>query len=134
MADPTPPDPTATARTAAEDPAALRAEHDLLAKGLEVRLSVDEVRRASIAFFLGLVGVGLCGKLGWDRWGITRPGQIAPTPQHGVPLFLYLCMAATVVALLLSIRWFVSARRLILEEDARFARFVALRDRLGVDR
>lgn len=134
MADPTTLDPTPAAPAAPEDPEALRAEHDRLAKDLEVRLSVDEVRRASIAFFVGLVGVGLCGKLGWDRWGITRPGQVAPLPQHGVPLFLYLCMAATVVALLLSIRWFLSARRLILDEDARFARFVALRDRLGVDR
>jgi len=134
MADPTTPERTTAAPVAPEDPAALRAEHDLLARGLEVRLSVGEVRRASVAFFLGLVGVGLCGKLGWDRWGITKPGQVAPAPQHGVPLFLYLCMAATVVALLLSIRWFVSARRLMLEEDARFARFVALRDKLGVDR
>jgi len=134
MADPTTPDPTIAAPAAPEDPAALRAEHDRLAKDLEVRLSVDEVRRASIAFFVGFVGVGLCGKLGWDRWGVTRPGQLAPPPQHGIPLFLYACMAATIVALVLSIRWFVRARRLILEEDARFARFVALRDRLGVDR
>ena len=51
----------------------------------------------------------------------------------GPPVFLYLAAAAAVVLLRLAIRDFVRARRLMREEDARFARLRALRDALGLE-
>lgn len=114
--------------------ARLREEHDRLAEVLKSRRSIDHVRRGSMAFFVGFIGVGLCGKLAWDFWGIPKPGEPPRPPHHGVPLFLYFCMVFTVATLAYSISRFLDARRLSARESALFARFLELRDRLGVDR
>lgn len=111
---------------------ALRAEHDALARGLAARLSVDEARRALYLLFVGLLSVGLGAKLAWDRWGTPRPGVVRKL-HAGPPLFLWIATAAAVILLLLSIRSFVRSRRLMRDEDARFARLRQLRDALGLD-
>jgi len=125
---------TQPAPPAPADPkAALRAEHDALAERLAARASIVEVRRASIALFFGFLGVGLSGKLGWDRWGIVKPGDIPPEPQHGPPLHIWAAILAACFAFALSIRWFLAAKRLLAEEDALYARFKELRAALGYE-
>jgi hypothetical protein len=117
------------------DPAtrdALRAEHDELARGLATRFSVDEARKALYLLFFGLLSVGLTAKLAWDRWGTLRPGVVRRV-HPGPPLFLWIATAAAVVLLLLAIRFFARSRRLMRDEDGRFARLRALRDTLGLD-
>ncbi len=112
--------------------AALRAEHDQLAEGLAVRTSVDAARKALYLTFFGLISVGLTVKLAWDRWGVLKPGVVRKVVGKR-PLFLYV---ATIVAILLlvgAIRWFVAARRLMRDEDARYARYRELRRTLGLD-
>lgn len=116
----------------ADEPAALRAEHDALAARLEVRRSVDETRKALYLVFFGLLSVGLTVKLAWDRWGTLKPGVVRKL-HTGPPLFLAVAGAVAIVLLVLAIRAFLRARRLGREEDALFARFRALRDRLGVE-
>jgi hypothetical protein len=112
---------------------ALRAEHDALAERLAVRTSIDAARRAFTLVFVGLIAVGLTAKLAWDRWGALRPGVVRRA-HVGRPLFLYVAGTAAVVLLLLSIRSFLAARRLMQDEDARFARVRELRGILGLDR
>ena len=114
------------------DPAALRAEHDALARRLEIRRSIDVARRGAYQIFAGLIAVGAAIALAWDRWGTLRPGLVRK-PVTGPPFFLYLAIAAALVLLLLAIRSFLRARRLMREEDALFARLRALRGTLGLD-
>ena len=113
--------------------AALRAEHDALGEKLAVRRSIDETRRALYLLFVGLISVGLTVKLAWDRWGVLKPGVVRKA-HAGRPLFFLLATALTFVLLALAIRAFLRARTLTREEDALFARFRALRDRLGLSR
>ena len=82
--------PTARDETAAS----LRVEHDDLARRLEIRPSIDELRRGLIRLFVGLIATGLTVKLGWDRWGVLKPGMVRKL-HHGPPLFLWI---ATTVA------------------------------------
>jgi hypothetical protein len=112
---------------------ALLAEHAALAAKLEARRSILEVRRASISLFLGFILVGLTGKLGWDRWGITKPGQVAPAPQHGPALHIWATMLVAIVVLALAIRYYLRAKHLLEEEEALFARFKEVRTALGYD-
>jgi heme exporter protein D len=114
-------------------PDALRAEHDDLARRLEVRRSIDAVRRALYQLFFGLLSSGLSVKLAWDRFGVLKPGVVRKL-HRGPPLFLWLATAATIVLLVLAIRSFLRARRLQREEDAQYARYRALRAALGLDR
>jgi hypothetical protein len=111
---------------------ALRAEHDDLARRLEIRRSVDEARKALYQIFFGLLSVGLTVKLAWDRWGVLRPGVVRKA-HEGPPLFLWMATAASLVLLVLAIRSFLRVRRLQREEDALYARYRALRETLGVD-
>ena len=112
---------------------AARAEHDELARRLEVRVSVDFLRRGLIQIFVGLLGTGFAVKLGWDRWGPFPPG--VPRVTHpGQPVFLWIATAVTIVLLVLGIGSLVRARRLAREEDRLFARFRELRAALGLDR
>jgi hypothetical protein len=111
---------------------ALRAEHDDLGRRLEVRASIDELRKALIRLFFGLIATGLTIKLGWDRWGVLEPGVVRKL-HHGPPLFLWIATAAALILLLLSIRALVRARRLARDEDRLFARYRQLRAELGID-
>ena len=112
--------------------AALRAEHDALGERLAVRRSIDEARRALYLVFFGLISVGLTVKLAWDRWGVLKPGVVRKL-HAGPPLFLLLAGTAAILLLVLAIRAFLRARALMREEDAVFARFRALRERLGIE-
>jgi hypothetical protein len=117
-----------------QDPAGAdgaRAEHDGLARRLEVRASIDELKRGLLRLFLGLISVGLTVKLAWDRWGALKPG--AARRVDGPPVFLWLATAAAVVLLALALRALVRARRLAREEDRLFARFREVRAGLGLD-
>jgi hypothetical protein len=98
---------------------AQRAEHDALARRLEIRASVDELRRGLMRLFLGLISVGLTVKLAWDRWGVLKPGVVT---------------AVAVVLLALAIRALARSRRLAREEDRLFARFREVRAELGLER
>jgi hypothetical protein len=111
--------------------AALRAEHDALAKRLDARVSIEAVRRGAYQMFAGLIGVGTSFALAWDRWGTLKPGVVRKV--KGPPVFLYLAMAGTVVLLVLAIRSFLHARTLMREEDALYERFRALRAALRID-
>ena len=114
------------------DPAALRAEHDDLARRLEVRRSIDVARRGAYQLFAGLIAVGAAIALAWDRWGTLKPGMVRKAVT-GPPFFLYLATAAAVILLLLAIRSLRLVRRLMREEDALFARLRALRGMLGLE-
>lgn len=114
------------------DAVALRAEHDALAQRLAVRRSIDWARKALYLLFGGLISVGLTIKLAWDRWGTLKPGVVRKI-HAGPPLFFLAALVLTLVLLSLAIRAFARARTLMREEDALFARFRAVRDRLGLD-
>lgn len=110
----------------------LRAEHDALAERLAVRTSIDWARKAFYQIFAGLIAVGLTVKLAWDRWGTLRPGVVRKL-HKGPPLFLWIAGAVAIVLLLVAIRSFARARRLMREEDAHWARYRELRSALGLD-
>ena len=121
-----------TGENAPADAAALRAEHDALGQKLAARRSIDELRRALYLVFVGLICVGLTIKLAWDRWGVLKPGVVRKV-LPGRPLFFLVAIAVTIVLLSLAIRGFLRTRALMRDEDALFARYRALRDRLGLD-
>jgi hypothetical protein len=112
--------------------ASLRAEHDALAKRLEVRTSIDVLRKGLYTIFFGLIGAGTSVKLGWDRWGPLKPGAVRKV-VGARPLFLYVAVAVTIVLLLGGIVAMLRARRLGREEDRLFVRFRQLRTELGLD-
>ncbi len=125
------------APSTADDVAALRAEHDALAARLEVRASIDLVKRGAIVGFVAFIALGMTLKLAWDRWAPDAwwpPGVLRPPPHPGAPLFFLVALAVTAALAVASARIVLRARRLMREEDALFARFRALRDALGMDR
>ncbi len=111
--------------------AALRTEHDDLARRLEIRSSIDELRRGLLRLFLGLIATGLTVKLGWDRWGVLKAGVVRKL--RGPPVFLWIATAVAMILLLLAIRALVRARRLARDEDRLFARYRWVRAELGID-
>src|SRR5829696_2062214 len=113
------------------DAAALRAEHDALAQRLEIRISIDHLRRGLLRTFFGLISAGVTVKLGWDRWGTLKPGAVRRF-HAGPPLFLWLATGITLVLLVLAVTSLLRARRLGREEDALFARLRRLRADLGL--
>jgi hypothetical protein len=117
-----------TARAGESSSRALRAEHDELAERLSVRCSIDHVRKGVYGGFPGLLVSGLAAKLAFDRWFSTQP-----TRHRGPPVFFF--VAVTLAALLLAFAaWqLLRARRLMREEDRRFARLRALRRELELD-
>jgi hypothetical protein len=117
---------TAREATPPADPVALRAEHDVLAKQLEVRRSVDVARRGLYLVFAGLIGAGTSVTLAWDRWGTLKPGLVRKVTGER-PVFLYVAVTLTVVLLALAIRALLHSRRLMRAEDALFARYRTLR-------
>jgi len=113
-------------------PEALRAEHDALARRLEIRRSVDVARRALYQLFFGLLSAGLGIKLAWDRWGVVKAGVVRRIPR-GPPLFFWAAAALAVVLLVLAVRSLLAVRRLQRQEDALYARYRALREALRLD-
>ncbi len=116
-----------------QDQVALRAEHDELARRLEIRTSVDHAKKGLIRIFVGLISTGLAVRLAWDRWGPLKPGYVRRVAGR-YPMFLYLAAALAVILLVLGIVSLVRARRLGREEDRLFARLRQLRAELGFDR
>jgi hypothetical protein len=116
-----------------QDQVALRAEHDELARRLEIRTSVDHAKKGLIRIFVGLLSTGLSIRLAWDRWGPLKPGHVRRLTGK-YPLFLYLAGAVAVILLVLGIASLLRARRLGREEDRLFSRFRQLRAELGIDR
>ena len=113
------------------DAATLRAEHDALAQRLEIRTSIDHLRRGLLRIFFGLISAGVTVKLGWDRWGTLAPGAVRRS-HGGPPLFLWVATGITLVLLVLAVTSLLRARRLGREEDALFARMRRLRADLGL--
>ncbi len=112
--------------------AALRAEHDALAKRLEVRASVDGLRRAGLMSFAGLVSACLSWGLVWDRFGKT-PTEFALAHTE---LFRFGWIITALVALGLfgaGAVAFRRSRRVAAEEHTLFLRLCELRRALGID-
>jgi hypothetical protein len=118
---------------AESDARSQRAEHDELARRLEIRTSVDEARKGLLRLFAGLIAVGLSVKLGWDRWGTLAPGAVRKV-HEGPPLFLWIACSAAVALLALAVRALLAARRLSRDEDRLYDRFRRLRAEMGLDR
>lgn len=111
----------------------LRAEHDELARRLEIRTSIDHLRKGLIRIFLGLLSTGLAIRLAWDRWGPLKPGVVRKVVGEK-PLFLWIATAVALFLLVQGIVALVRARRLGREEDRLFSRMRQLRAQLGFDR
>jgi hypothetical protein len=124
-AAPSPP-PAPGPRPAEE--AGLRAEHDALAERLSARRSIDVMRRFAYTAFAAVLTTGLTVKLGIDRWLSTRPNRF-----QGAPLFFIVALCAALVLAAAAAVLYARSRRLMVAEDALFARMRALRDRLGLD-
>ena len=113
---------------AGEDPAALRREHDELAKQLAARRSIDEMRKAAYAAFFGFIACGLSVKLAWDRWFSERL-----TRFKGPPVFFIVAAIVAVVLVIAAAIAYRRARRHMRVEDEAFARLRQLRDALRLD-
>jgi hypothetical protein len=123
----------AAARTPRAD-AALREEHDQLARRLEVRASVDLALRALLRLAGGVLALGVAAALAWNRWGY-RPEGSGPGPAAaafnaaGAVIF-----GATAISLLaLGAVRLRRSRLLAREEAALFARLRELRRALEID-
>ena len=106
----------------------LRAEHDALAESLAVRRSIDHVRKGVYGGFTGLLVAGLAVKLAFDRWFSLRV-----TRYRGPPVYFFIALAVAVPLLAFAAWQLLRARRLMREEDERFARLRALRLELELD-
>lgn len=115
-------------RPLASDERALREEHDALAAALAARSSIDHARRGAYLGFAALIAAGLSAKLAFDRWFSTRV-----TRFRGPPVFFYVAAVVTLVLVAAAAVEAVRSRRLMREEDARFARLQELRRRLELD-
>lgn len=110
----------------------LRAEYDALARSLEARESIDHVRAGAILGFLTFIAFGMSCKLAWDRWGPPVPGFVKVIPPGG-PLFFILAFVATGVLGAFAAARILKAKRIMRDEDARFARYLELRKALRLD-
>jgi hypothetical protein len=119
------------ATDAGADAGALRAEHDALAERLGTRASVDRMKEGGVLAFFSVIAFGMTCKLAWDRWGWLPVDK--PPPPPGLPMYFLIAMLITAVLVGYSARAFLRAARLRREEAALYARFLALRARLGLD-
>ena len=106
----------------------LRAEHDALAESLAARRSIDHVRKGVYGGFTGLLVSSLAVKLAFDRWFSLRV-----TRYRGPPVYFFIALAVAVPLLAFTAWQLLRARRLMREEDERFARLRALRLELELD-
>ena len=113
-----------------------RAEHDLLAKRLEARRSIDFVKRGAYEGFAAFIAFGFAARLAWDRWAFARGWTKKPPlkpPTSALPLFFLVALAVFLVLVALTVASIRRARAIMRVEDADFARFRELRARLGID-
>jgi hypothetical protein len=111
--------------------AALRAEHDALAKKLALRRSVDAIRAAAYAGFTAALSLGLTLKFAWDRWGWSRLPKPPPRSRH--PILVALAFVLFAVLLGYTVRFVRRARALRAEEGKLIGRFEELRRTLRLD-
>ena len=124
---------TGEARTP-PDAAALREEHDLLARRLESRASVDLALRGILWTAGGVLALGLSASFAWNRWGYRPDGPALGSAAAWFNAAAALAFAAVAVALLaLGAVRLRRSRRIAREEAALFARFRALRRALEID-
>lgn len=113
------------------DAAALRAEHDTLARKLEIRRSVDELRVAAYTGFASVISLGLSLKFAWDRWGWSK---LQKPPIRGRYPLLFLGALLLFAALgYVTLRALRRARAHRAEEEALYGRFRELRQLLRLD-
>jgi hypothetical protein len=113
------------------DPVALRVEHDELARKLEIRRSIDELRVAAYAGFATLISFGLTLKFAWDRWGWSK---LAKPPIRGRYPLLFLAGLLLFAGLgYVTLRALRRARVHRAEEEALYGRFRELRQVLRLD-
>lgn len=116
---------------ATSDDAALRAEHDELAKKLGTRRSIDELRGAAYSGFAAALSLGLTAKVSWDRWGWSKLPKPPPRGRYPVLPILAFLLFATLLAL--TIRYVRRARARGAEEALLITRFEELRRELRLD-
>jgi len=120
--------------TRAPPGAGLREEHDLLARRLESRASVDLALRGILLAAGGVLALGIAASLAWNRWGYRPEGQ---PPGGAFPALS--AAGAAAFALLAAVLLAVGAaslrrsRHLAREEAALFARLRELRRALEID-
>ncbi len=112
--------------------ASLRAEHDGLARRLEVRPSVDRLRSGLLVSFVGLVSFGISWALVSEVWA-KEPSALALA--HHDLLIAAICATAALAAVLFVRGALVlrSSRRMAREEATLFARLCELRRALEID-
>jgi hypothetical protein len=112
--------------------AALRAEHDDLARRLESRASVDLARRGLLLLFLAFVATGIGWAFLWDRYAKVPSEQVQAHPG-------WFTTGYVVTGLLAVILWVAGGvtlsrrRRLARDEAALFSRLQELRRKLELD-
>ncbi len=113
-----------------QDEAALRAEHDALAGRLEIRRSVDELRRVAYSGFAAVVSLGLTLKFAWDRWGFPK---VRPRVRGRYPLLFLAALLLFLALAAYALRAWRRARAHRREEEPMYARFRELRRMLRLD-
>ena len=111
--------------------AALRAEHDALARKLALRRSVDAIRAAAYSGFTAALSLGLTLKFAWDRWGWSRVPRTPPRGRY--PILVAPAFVLFAVLLAYTIRFVRRAKALRAEEGKLIARFEELRRTLRLD-
>lgn len=112
--------------------AALRAEHDDLARRLEARASVDLARRGLVLLAVAFVSTGICWAFLWDRYAKVPSDLVQAHPG-------WFTTGYVVTGLLAAILWVAGAvalarrSRLARDEAALFSRLQELRRRLELD-
>jgi hypothetical protein len=111
--------------------AALRAEHDELARKLGTRRSIDEIRTAAQVGFATLLSLGLTLKFSWDRWGWSKLPK--PPPRGRYPLLPLFGLVLFSVLLGFTVRAIRRARVHHAEEQRLASRYEELRRTLRLD-
>jgi hypothetical protein len=112
--------------------AALRAEHDDLARRLEARASVDQARRGLVLLAVAFVATGVSWAFLWDRYAKVPSEAVQAHPGWFTAGYLATGLLAVVL-------WVAGAvalarrGRLARDEAALFSRLQELRRKLELD-
>ena len=112
---------------------ALRAEHDDLARQLEVRTSIDALRTGLLRTFFGLIAVRALREARLGSLGRPEARGRAEAPRRARRSSSGSRPPSPSSCSLLGIRALLRARRLGADEDRLFARYRELRSKLGLD-